>query len=328
MARFGFGFGINSIQGQFAPIVGTKQNFTTLVAADSKHFTMSAITLTGAFVIEYDAVFTGSATAVVLGNSASSTDYTSCTNVGKIRLRVNSLDLTTVTAALDSKLRHVKIERDGSNNITVTVEGFTPENLGTSAGDFTVDLVGKAGFGNPWAGILANVSITDVADRRRFFKINETWVGPSTVLVDYGSDGSNGTAVNITSADSDPFTKSGNDWFGLDKWINPPPIFDSAWNDDGGGQYTLTGTGGSEPLGINVGVGIGQSFRIGYNLVSASANMKVQSPSEEETMFAAQLGARTLTLATGSTFIQFARVSGVTNCVLKDISFKRILEGV
>lgn len=196
------------------------RNFTTFVTAGSKDMTIPALTLTGAFVIEYDATFLGSATSIVLGDSLSSADYVASTTSGPVRLRINATNVTTSPATLDEKLRHVKVERDGSDNITITVSGFAPENLGTLAGDFTTDLIGAIGSGGHWEGVIANVSITDVADRKRFYKIDETWDGPSTVLVDYGSDGLNGTAVNITSADSEPFTKAGVDWLGVGLWTH------------------------------------------------------------------------------------------------------------
>ena len=207
MPRLGLGRGLDTMGKQFAPVFGTvSRNFTTLASAGSKHITIVSKTYSGAFVIEYYATFTGSATSIVLGNSATSTDFLGSTNTGFVRLQIDASNLTTATAKLDSKYRHVKVERDGSDNITVTVAGFSPENIGVLAGDFTFDLIGIAGFGNGWSGIIANM---DINGKERFYKLDETWDGPSTVAVDSGSDGSNGTAVNITSSDSENFNFDG-----------------------------------------------------------------------------------------------------------------------
>ena len=207
MVRFGFGFGFSSMEGQFAPVFGTvSRNFTTFDPAGSKHIAIASKTYPGAFVHEYDATFTGSATSIILGDSLTSADFLGSTNTGFVRLQINSSNLTTATAKLDSKYRHVKVERDGSDNITVTVAGFSPENIGVLAGDFTFDLIGIAGFGNGWSGIIANM---DINGKERFYKLDETWDGPSTVAVDSGSDGLDGTAVNITNVDSENFNFDG-----------------------------------------------------------------------------------------------------------------------
>lgn len=417
------------------------RNFTTFDSTGSKHYTIPSKTYSGAFVIEYDSTYSGSATAIVLGNSVDVADWLGTLASRVIRLQINSIPVTTLVSKLDGKLRHVRVERDGSDNVTVTVSGFSPESIGTLAGDFTFDLVGKAGFGNGYDGIIANVDLNG----ERFYPIDEDWTenlvlhdtktvlgseevtngdfatdtdwtktGTSTIsggkgnvddgfigqdvltngvtylvecdISNFVGGGSNaitnanglggslhaitgdghitfafthsvasglilfvsqsatgasfsvdnvtvkeaagyGTAVNITSSDSETFTKAGNDWDGVQSWTNPPDIVGSDWVDDGGGQYTLTGTGGFNPIEMNTTIKINATYKVIFNKVSSNGATKLVSTSATVNISDGSLGVQTVTIFTDGALLRFSRTSGNVNAVFKDISMKRFLEG-
>jgi hypothetical protein len=68
-----------------------------------------------------------------------------------------------------------------------------------------------------YTGIMYDVIIRNSSGViQRGYNIDETWVGPSTVLVDHSGNGQDGTAVNITDADAELLFKSGNNWVDAD----------------------------------------------------------------------------------------------------------------
>jgi len=131
-----------------------------------------------------------------------------------------------------------------------------------------------------------------------------------------------GTAIN--SPVSEKFTPVSGGWEGVEDWANPPDVVDTGWVYDGGGQYTLTGDGSFQALGMNTPIDAGVTYKVSFNMVSLSANMKLQSTSTFMTI--TSTGQQELLITTDGAQLRFARVTGITNCVIKNISIKRILE--
>ena len=220
MARFGFGGGFNSQSSQFAPIFGSEsRNFTTLDAAGSKHYTFPTVTLTGDYKKSYLIYFTGSS-MTFSGSTLNGNNRVNVTTNGVIQWRPENGTTQVVTpiqAIPENVFSLVVVERIGSNG-TITVNGVEEFNGAVPTGSCITSTIGSRSGSSFSTGIIADVQIFDAGDRIRFYKIDETWDGPSTVLVDSGADGSNGTAVNITPPDSETFTKAGDDWLGVELW--------------------------------------------------------------------------------------------------------------
>jgi len=340
MPRLGLGRGLDTIEKQFAPIFGSEsRNFTTLDASGSKHYTIPSISLgSNDFSIEFD--FSSSDTSqnqtFMSGTlQADDTIGISVNNSGAVQAfayvgtTLQPIVSFAVGDLIDSKLNTFKLTYVSSSGVVSIFVNNILKDSDTWALDGNQDIANigrRVTLGNFLSGIIANVKITDAGTLKRFYKIDETWDGPSTVLVDSGSDGSNGTAVNITSSDSETFTKSAKDWLGVELWTNPPDDVGTEWVDDGGDQYTLTGLGGFNVLGMNTGIVNGFSYSTNYNIISLSADMKLLGAATTYTTITGT-GVQGAIILTDSTDMRFSRVSGATNCVLKDVSFKRILEG-
>ena len=170
------------------------RNFTTLVAAGNKNFTFSAVSLTGDYKIELDVELPPSAPT---GGGV----------VAQYPTAAGQYLYLTVTPTL-GKLSHITLERVG-NDVTLTVDGVTDTVTRADWQTISPSRIGSVGTWLYYDGIIADVEIANAGAMNRAYGINETWDGPSTVLIDYGTDGSDGTAVNITSVDSENFTFDG-----------------------------------------------------------------------------------------------------------------------
>ena len=189
------------------------RNFTTLVAAGNKNFTFSAVSLTGDYKIELDVELPPSAPTsnqAVIGDTGGAWAIYISTGGGVVTQYPTAAGqylYLTVTPTL-GKLSHITLERVG-NDVTLTVDGVTDTVPRADWQTISPSRIGSVGTWLYYDGIIADVEIANAGAMNRAYGINETWDGPSTVLIDYGSDGSDGTAVNITSVDSENFTFDG-----------------------------------------------------------------------------------------------------------------------
>ncbi len=201
--------------GAYGALAINQRNFTTLASAGNKHYTVPEVSLTGDFEIEIDFTKVAGGIQALCGQQGSGGSFLAFVNNSNIlSVNINFTSQTyTMTDVADGKL-HKLIGIRTSDQLEVFLDGVS---LGskTLAGTMTLGLIGANNApSNFWNGILANLKIWDGGNRTtgtliRNYKIDETWDGPSTVAVDSGSDGSNGTAVNITSSDSENFNFDG-----------------------------------------------------------------------------------------------------------------------
>ena len=201
MARFGFGLGFRSQSSQFAPIFGSEsRNFTTLDASGSKHYTMPVYTMAVGDIVSFTFLAPTSTTSVeYLFDSDTASLRANCLlNIGG-SFAVNGFESTML---LDGN--------SVSTGSTYPIDGKLHTLELTSN---TVNEIGRVGSrysgANTYNGVIFDFKIKRGSDLKRFYKLDETWIGPSTVAVDSGSDGSNGTAVNITPPDSENFNFDG-----------------------------------------------------------------------------------------------------------------------
>ena len=199
----------SAIRSPFGVPGSESRNFTTLASAGSKHYTIPTKTLSGDFSVKCNFTKGASDTMAIGGSSGNSNHFIAwVTTATALQIKIDGTTNAFVTADLnDGKYHEMEIVRT-SGDVEVFIDGAS---IGTGSnnvtGDFVLGLIG--GNNSPtnlWDGVIANVNINN---SERFYKIDETWDGPSTVLVDSGSDGSNGTAVNITSSDSENFNFDG-----------------------------------------------------------------------------------------------------------------------
>lgn len=235
----------------------------------------------------------------------------------------NNYDLSLDMSSLDGKLVSYSLQKVGTT-ITFTVGDQTDSE---TRGDWEPIMVSNVGR---WISIFmtsysdsihGGFSLTDGSTLTHDLRFDEDRT--STTVVNYGT-GADATAVNLTSDSAELFTDADGDWIGEELWVNPPDVIDTEWTDDGGGQYTLTGTGAFEQLRMNTGISEGAKYEVTLNIISLSANIKLQGVVNAVSF--STTGMQTTQIIADGTFLRFARVSGATNCVIKDISVKRLIE--
>jgi len=190
------------------------RNFTTLDATFSMHYTIQTVALTGDFEVEavYSTTSTDSENTILgeekyLKIRTNASGYIQAlvgngTGTWQVRL------LSNVVVVNDGKLHTVKLTRVG-NLFTLFSDGVNVEVGGSSIPTPRFPSIGfNTGTGHGFTGTISDVKITDAGTLIRNYAIDETWAGPSTVLVDT-ENGMNGTAVNIDVDDSENFTFDG-----------------------------------------------------------------------------------------------------------------------
>lgn len=212
---YGYGFTYSS-KGNTGAISNNSRYFTTLDGS-ADYFTIPTVSLTSDYVLEVDFSTTSTSSQIFLGDD-SITDYVALVSSGtRIDMRHNAAVVSSnvITSVSDGKLHTLKITRV-SNNISFFMDGVA---IGSASDSDNLDIgnIGKYSSGLYFDGVLANVKITDAGTLIRDYKINEDWSGTST-LIDYGSDGSDGTAISLSS--SELFTLIGSDWVGSELWTH------------------------------------------------------------------------------------------------------------
>jgi len=168
--------------------------------------------------------------------------------------------------------------------------------------------------------------IADVVGGGRIYAIAENF-GATSVLIDTGGTGQNGTAQNI-STDSPFFTKqSDGNWLGVELitqavWENPSTV-DSEWT-FANNQWTLTGQGGVNGLVLlsfadqpNVG-------RLEGNTLSISGgDLRVTIA---VTPFVDSTGMYSFDIDKNVSSQRYARVSGNVNATLGKPSYRELLK--
>ena len=210
--HLGFSTGFNS--GRLGALVAKICRYFTTLDGTADYYNVPQIAFSGDFEIEFNYSAT-SPLGAILGHSTN-IDFIYFVDVNTVRFDINSIitDFTLSTPMDDGKLRNYKFVRI-SGNIECFQDGVSCGVL-ANGGDFEFDDIGR------WTsvystGVISDVKITDGTDLIRYYKLDEDLSATSTII-DSGSDGSNGTAVSITS--SELFTLVGNDWEGSELAVN------------------------------------------------------------------------------------------------------------
>lgn len=320
------------------------RNFTTLDATGSKHYTIPSISL-GSNDFEVELEFSGVETAaqafvhgtlqsedVINISVGGSTDVVAFSYVGTTLQPILGFSKSQL---LDGKLHKLKLTYNSSSGLATFLLDGVVKDTETWALDGNQDIaeIGHRNTSGQFAdGIIANVKITDAGTLKRFYKIDETWDGPSTVLVDSGSDGSNGTAVNITSSDSETFTKAGDDWLGAEVVVNGSFGTDTVWlTPDGwsisGGKASAISMTGIFYLRQNGILIVGKTYEVSFE-VSDYVGTGTVGPSSASFAGMAVTANGTYTFI-GVSLATFLRFTGRTqnDHSIDNVSSKRILEG-
>lgn len=217
--------GVNKVGNQkdfFEFILGIRY-FTTLDGL-ADYYTIPTVTLTGDFEIEFKVVLNNASDfAIFLGNTTNSSYRFRLTTLGNVSIASNTGTVTfTSPLTLDGKLRTIKVSLVG-NDFKLYQDNVLLDTVtdGTTAGGQIVwTSIGVQNGLNHFNGLISEVKIYDnsvTTDLIRYYKIDEN-LALGTTIVDSGSDGSNGTAISISS--SELFTLEGNDWLGSELLLN------------------------------------------------------------------------------------------------------------
>ena len=214
--------GINKVGNQkdfFKGITEICRYFTTLDGT-SDYYTIPTVTLTGDFVINVK-FLTSANGKMILGKSDNNNGWLYLLTSTSLRFKTNlatNRDFTGIPAMDDGKLHSVKVIRTGTS-IELFVDGIS-YGTQTDNGDYIFNEIGHYNGGAFFDGVTSDVLIYDRTVSTtipiRDYRINEDLSATSTII-DYGSDGSNGTAVSITS--SDEFCLNGINWVSVNEMV-------------------------------------------------------------------------------------------------------------
>ena len=324
--------GINKVGNQkdfFNFILGIRY-FTTLDGA-ADYYTIPTVTLTGDFEIECQFSLTDlTGDMVLFGDGATGFDYLRIDPVnGGLDIRYNNgFTSNDGQFTADNKLHTASLKRVGGT-VFAYYDGVQV-NTRTVSTSFTVEMLGSR-LNNYLNGVISEVKITDGTDLIRYYKIDEDLSTTSTII-DSGSDGSNGTAVSISS--SELFTLEGADWIGAELVTNGDFATDlSGWTIGGtDGTHTITWVSGeahyesdtTSPLlfmqQIILTVGLNYKAKVYNNIISQNLQLT-------------GLGVNILTsgdneiIATSdATTLIFKRNAVNTDVYIDNVSVKRILQ--
>ncbi len=198
-------------------ITGEDRYFATRNGVDMYN-TIPTVTLTGDFELEFQFVINPSGTVSVIGNNSNNDNFIILFNTGAVILNIDGsfVSFSAGMINLSDNLSIFKLRKVG-NDFTISQENIDLQTvISVSAGAKTLSLnvIGQKNNQNYFDNVISTVKITDGTDLIRNYPLNET-LG-TTTIVDYGSDGSNGTAVNMTALDTELMTLDGADWLGIE----------------------------------------------------------------------------------------------------------------
>jgi hypothetical protein len=182
------------------------RNYTELDAALSMYYTIPTATMTGDFEVELKAAFTGNSNSqALIGIADSSLDIVRLDNLSTspvITVRFNgsqqNINLSAVSAGIFNTYRIKKVGTTISAYLNDVLQGSASNGLWSAPA--TLERIGNVNTAEYFSGVLADVKIwNESATLIRDYPIDETWVS-DLILIDNGTDGSNGTAVSITTA--------------------------------------------------------------------------------------------------------------------------------
>lgn len=198
---------------------GAERNFTTLSAAGSMYYMVpdqaTAVTSTK-LISRFSITGTPSGTQIIAGRHSNDRFYIAINATGFIIGRGSTF--SAVTASInDGRLHTVVMEQIGTA-LTLTLDGVEVLNTIT---DFTMTMTelaigrSESNADSYFDGVVADVEFHIDGVLLLWYPIDEDW-SVSTNLKNNATVGGlgDGTAVNITTAESEPFTFVGDDWLG------------------------------------------------------------------------------------------------------------------
>mgnify|MGYP003629824023 CR=1 FL=1 len=209
--------GINKVGNQkdfFKGITEICRYLTTLDGA-ADYYTIPTVSLSSDFFISFKITTTNLGLMYVVGDGAGWSNYIQFNSLlKKFILRFNNdavtLDFTIIEDLADGNLHNIEVVRV-SGVCTVSIDGvvYSEDSARTDTDTFAFDVIGKTQSTGFYNGIISDLKI----DNTRYYKLDEDLSTTSTII-DSGTDGLNGTAVNITA--SEYFCKNGSYWEGIE----------------------------------------------------------------------------------------------------------------
>lgn len=340
------------------PVISAiRRNFTTIAAAGSQNWTVPVLSLTS-FEIVLDVSGSPQDDRKIFAMRDSNGDVFNIgsSNIGATNtIRVfhaglgGQSDLVGTTVALNNKINNIMIKWEvGITTLSIFVNGALDTSVVVAANflpDFSLltgIAIGKeAGLAGFFSGIIANTKIFNAGTLSRFYKIDEDWTGPSTVLHDSSGNNQHGVAVNITSADAEFFTQQSNgDFLGVELVVNGGFDTDTDWIKESewsisNGSATMAPTALFNTIRQNVGFVEDKTYSLKLDVTAVTGLMKAMQIANTGTTNLALFTFNTqghisevVTSAGGSgrTSIGFARDSGASSCTIDNVSVKQLLE--
>lgn len=110
--------------------------------------------------------------------------------------------------------------------------------------------------------------------------------------------------------------------FGPELWSNPPSSVGSDWVDNGGGSYSYFGDGSFNSLQEVSILEIGKSYKLTFNVMSISGEMRVLSGSNH--LVWTTTGFKDVLFTADGVSLIFARSFGIVNCELNSVTIKEV----
>lgn len=200
------------------------RNLTTLDSAFAKHYTISTWTAAGVFDVQLKFQASATTNITILSGPVLDVDELGI-DVNSGFLRAFAAGASAITLALpnDGALHSGRLRRDAGGTAYLSIDGGTEVTQNwTAAGSLKIGNIGRRNsLGRYWDGIISDVSLTEAGGDNRLYAIDEDWISSFDLIDSVGSQ--NGTAVNITSADSDPYLFNGT--ASPNTWTNQNPPF-------------------------------------------------------------------------------------------------------
>jgi len=317
---------------------GTNNRYFTTLDGTADYYTIPTVTLSNTFTFECEFALTSlTGDHAIISNSALN-EYVriDATNGGvdmqlKSQFRSNSGKFT--ADGKKHRLKLISTEIGGNQQVEIYYDEVLIDTyLFNILGNTVWDGIGvrRNGLTNYFSGIISDVKITDGTDLIRYYKIDEDLSGTSTII-DSGSDGSNGTAVSITS--SELFTLEGADWIGAELLIDGDMSSGTGWTTKqlnwvvGSGVATYTPSDGNNAILAQITTAIAGAVYISkYTAVNNSGSCQIFHGGGASVTATSVSGTYTNIKARGSdSVLYFFSLAGFDGTV-DNISYKRILQ--
>ena len=180
-------------------------NFTDLTDVGNQYFTYPRVTITDDFKVEayfwQRPGFGGLSGQPIVGEMTSYAYYIVINTNGTVSCRASNI-LTSSSLVNDNQEHYVVFERVGTV-ITLKLDGVleSSQDPGSKSSVAWNAIAAKRDLGAHLDGYVREHKVFDAGVLKRHFKVNESWSGASTELIDYSGLNKHGISYNITDAD-------------------------------------------------------------------------------------------------------------------------------